>query len=66
MDNQEQIKSALRNEMCKIEEKQDCCSEMEHDELEFWLCDVETAYIHIDRGIDLTNKDMSVIKTVMN
>lgn len=64
--NKEPIKTALRNKMCSIEEAQDCCSELDHDELELKLCDVETAYVHLDRDLGLTDKDLQVIKHVMN
>ncbi|MFK5951026.1 MAG: hypothetical protein QM500_19915 [Methylococcales bacterium] len=56
----------LRNEMCQIESEQDRCSELEHDELENRLCDIETAYIHIERDIKLSNKDNAVIKEILN
>ena len=64
MENIENLKLVLRNEMCRLEEMQDCCSELEHDELEIQLCDVETAYIHLDRGIALTSKDHSIINNL--
>lgn len=63
--NKESIKTVLRNEVCRIEESQDCCSELEHDELELQLCDVETAYIHLDRGLTITSQDELIIKQVM-
>jgi N-dimethylarginine dimethylaminohydrolase len=50
--------------MCRVEESQDCCSELEHDELELQLCDVETAYVHLDRGLTITRKDELIIKQV--
>ncbi len=50
--------------MCRTEEVQDCCSEIEYDELEFHLCELETAYVHIDHGLSVTSKDQSIISNL--